>query len=171
MQKLGVTNYLVKPVTAEALAQAVHEVSKEVHSILVVDDERDMVRLLSRMLQVANPNSLIRKAYGGEEGLALMRSQRPDVVVLDLLMPNVDGLTVVQHMKASEDLKDVPVVMVSARGASDAITPLSSGTLSVSKPASFEALELVHIVEALVETLNPTNLIGSKAVPAAQEVS
>jgi CheY-like chemotaxis protein len=166
MQKFGVTDYLVKPVSAVALGQAIEQMRLTVRSILIVDDDPEIVRLFDRMLRSMNKGYVIRKAYSGLEGLALMRSSPPDLVILDLLMPNVDGLAVIQHMKHTEALANIPVVMVSARGASEAITPVSNGRLSVYKAEGFQPMELIRCVESLVDSLSVASSPKSSVVPA-----
>ncbi len=157
MQQFGIADYLVKPVTAAELQRVLRQVKSPIKSILIVDDDPEIVRLFDRMLQTTPEHYQIRKAYGGLEGLALMRSQRPDAVILDLLMPDLDGLTFVQHIKLSPELADVPVIMVSARGASEAVSPRMSGVLTVHKPTGFQPLELVKCVEALVDHFTPAS--------------
>jgi signal transduction histidine kinase/DNA-binding response OmpR family regulator len=155
MQALGMADYLVKPVSYEALHDALTRITRPVKNVLVVDDDKEIVRLFTRMLQTMPEVYAVKKAYSGAEGLDLMRAEPPDAVILDLLMPDVDGLTVVHQMKLSEALADVPVIIVSARGAAEAVTVSGVGALSVQKPAGFQPLELVRCVEAIAEAVTP----------------
>jgi len=156
MQAIGAVDYLIKPVSYETLNHALRQVAPAMQDVLIIDDDKEIVRLFSRMLQTTLDTHQVRKAYGGVEGLALMRARRPDVVVLDLLMPDLDGLTLLQHMRASPDLAGIPVIVVSARGASEAITSPGEGEMIIHKPAGFQPLELVRCIEAVLNTLQPS---------------
>lgn len=170
MKTHGIADFLVKPVSAEGMHQALRRLERPVQHILVIDDEQDIVRLYERILRNLSPVHQVRKAYGGEEGLEMMRSTPPDVVILDLLMPQMDGFAVLQHMKNDPALCDVPVILASAYGASDAISAVARGTLSLDKPDGFEPGELVRCVEALVDLITPYRTPARPAVrpgPAA----
>jgi class 3 adenylate cyclase len=81
-------------------------------SILVVDDAATNRMLLGRMLEALGHEVLV--AANGREALASMRSREPDLVLLDVLMPEMDGFTTLEQIKADRALRDVPVIMISA---------------------------------------------------------
>jgi CheY-like chemotaxis protein len=155
MQRYGISDFLVKPVTFEALSSALEKLAVPVKNVLVVDDEPDIVRLFTRMLQRLPQPCQVRKAYSGIECLRLMSNQRPDVVILDLLLPDIDGLSVVEQIKQDPLLTEVSIVLASAFGASDALQKTAHGNLTVSKRQGFEPIELVRCVEALVGAFKP----------------
>ena len=80
--------------------------------ILVVDDDPDLVETVSMMLEAQNHEVI--PAYGGIEGLQKLRSERPDLVVLDIMMPDKDGFEVCKEMKADPQLADIPVLLLTA---------------------------------------------------------
>jgi CheY-like chemotaxis protein len=155
MQLYGATDYLVKPVSRAELFTSLERLNLPVHTILLIDDDPDVVRMFSRMLQTAPQQYELWKAYGGMEGLAQMEQQPPDVVLLDVLMPEVDGFEVVRKMKANPALASVPIIMISAYGAMETIEASADGELAVVKPAGFQPIELVRCIEALVEEFRP----------------
>ena len=112
--------------------------------ILLVDDEKDFVEMLS--LRLEEEGHRVRKAYDGEEGLADMAKFEPDVVILDLKMPGMDGITVLQAIKAKHPV--VEVILLTGHGSIDtAVEGLKSGAFDyVQKPANFE--ELLEKLEA-----------------------
>src|SRR2546428_5221206 len=81
--------------------------------VLIVDDERDLVRLLEFNLQQAGFETAV--AYGGEEALQKTRQRVPDLVVLDLMLPDISGTEVCRQLKASRRTRHVPVLMLTAR--------------------------------------------------------
>src|SRR3954463_9875854 len=81
-------------------------------SILVVDDDPINRRLLARALDALG--HAVLTAANGREALAVIRDDEPDVVLLDIVMPEMDGVAVLEHIKADPALRDVPVIMVSA---------------------------------------------------------
>ncbi len=80
--------------------------------ILVVDDDPDLVETVSMMLE--SRNFEVITAYGGNEGLLKARSQRPDLIVLDVMMPDKDGFEVCKELKADPELSDIPVLLLTA---------------------------------------------------------
>ncbi|HMK36933.1 MAG TPA: response regulator [Desulfomonilaceae bacterium] len=78
--------------------------------ILIIDDEPDMLAFLSTLLE--DNGYVTVTATDGEEGLAKVKSEKPDLVSLDLLMPNKTGIKMYREMRKDEETKDIPVVMV-----------------------------------------------------------
>jgi CheY-like chemotaxis protein len=85
---------------------------KQAYTILVVDDEPVNVLLLSKILQIHKYSVLT--AGSGTEALQIMQQVIPDLVLLDLLMPRINGFEVLAHIKNSDILNTVPVIIVSA---------------------------------------------------------
>jgi signal transduction histidine kinase/CheY-like chemotaxis protein len=155
-QAYGAADYLVKPITRQALLNAILALEKPVRKILIVDDERDVTRMLSRMLQSYDRRYEIWQANNGEEGLTLMYREQPDVVFLDIQMPAMDGLSVIHRMKHDPILQHLPVIIASARGAEESITSALEGEIAVVRPNGFSPVELVNCVEAVVSVLMPS---------------
>ena len=82
-------------------------------TVLIVEDERDILSLISFNLRKAGYKTLI--AASGEEGLSAMVKEKPDLVILDLMLPGIDGYEVCREMKLNERLKSIPVIMLTAR--------------------------------------------------------
>jgi len=115
---LGATDYLVKPVRRDDLQALLGRLAppaptaREV-KVLVVDDDAEMVSLLQAMLR-AEWYTLL-PAYDGEEGLTLARSEHPDAILLDLMMPGMNGFEVLERLRADAETADVPVIVVTAK--------------------------------------------------------
>ncbi|MEK6729709.1 MAG: response regulator [Planctomycetota bacterium] len=92
--------------------------SKE--KILVVDDEQDLVKLVRYNLE--KDGYKVETAYNGEDALFLARKARPELVILDLMLPGIDGLEVCKKLKADPELANVAIVMLTAKGEEADIT-------------------------------------------------
>jgi len=117
-------------------------------TVLLVEDESDVVDLVRFNLNKAGFDTLI--ASTGPTGLDIARKRRPDVIILDVMLPGMDGFAVCRELKASEDTKAIPIIMLTAKGAaSDRIGGLELGAEDyVTKP--FSPRELVLRVKALL---------------------
>lgn len=82
--------------------------------ILVVDDDPDLVETLAMMLE--SKGCEVGRAYDGIEGEESIRERRPDLVVLDIMMPRKDGYVLCGELKADEKTRDIPVVLLTAVG-------------------------------------------------------
>lgn len=102
--------------------------------ILVVDDIKDNVKLLSYNL--GDENYEILCAYNGQQALAIAQEEAPDIILLDIMMPGMDGIEVCRRLKASVQTRDIPVIMISAKDRDqDVITGLDAGAIDyIAKP-------------------------------------
>lgn len=87
--------------------------------ILIVDDEKDLVEMLKMRLE-ANDYEIIT-AYNGEEGLEKAELCRPDLILLDIMMPGISGFEVLRRLKDNAWAKDIPVIMLTAKGDTNSI--------------------------------------------------
>lgn len=114
---LGAVDYLVKPVRREDLhnlleRMSVMEPPTRKVKVLVVDDDVDFLPLIGEMLP---DNSYeVLTASNGHKGLALARSENPDIILLDLLMPGISGFEVLEKLQSNEQTKNIPVVVLTA---------------------------------------------------------
>jgi two-component system, OmpR family, alkaline phosphatase synthesis response regulator PhoP len=88
-------------------------------TILIVDDEPDVLTFLKRRLETRNYKVIT--ASDGIEGLNKASQGKPDIILLDIVMPNKDGFTMLSELKTREETQDIPVVIISVRGESRAI--------------------------------------------------
>ena len=89
---------------------------KSTNLILCIEDQQEMIDLIRLIL--SRRNFEIRGANSGKEGLEIIRTEHPDLVLLDLMMPEMDGWEVYQQMKADEATRDIPVIVVTAKAQS-----------------------------------------------------
>ncbi|MCS7219750.1 MAG: ATP-binding protein [Anaerolineae bacterium] len=155
-----VRGYLVKPVTRERLLSTLEQNVPQARRILVIDDDPRVVRLLTRMLLSVPRRYQVLRAFDGREALALMRTQRPDLVLLDLYMPEPDGFTVLDHMVHDPTLAQIPVVVVSAKGLPEDGVLQLRGAITISRPSSFTLAELFRYLQALLDASGPSDWNG-----------
>jgi PAS domain S-box-containing protein len=114
---LGASDYLVKPVGKSQLLQAIERVTCDpnqgVRHIAVVDDDPDMLRLVGSVLE--KEHYKVSAFEGGEAFLASLPTRQPDAVILDLLMPNMDGFDVMKRLQETPAYSDIPVVVMTAK--------------------------------------------------------
>jgi len=150
-QRLAVDGYLVKPVTRQSLWDALRRFGGDVDRILVIDDDMDFVLFISRMLE----DSPVRRyqvisAGSGREGLALMRHYRPDLILLDLIMPDWDGFQTLEHIRADPAWQHIPIIVISAQEEINQQQALA-GTVTVAKIGGFKPTEIVRWVQNVME--------------------
>jgi signal transduction histidine kinase/CheY-like chemotaxis protein len=113
---LGAAEYLVKPVGKEQLLAAVYRAAampERKHTVVAIDDDPLAIELARVNLEPAGWTVL--GAASGQEGLALIRERQPSVVLLDLLMPGMDGFEVVEALRAEPGTKAIPVVILTSK--------------------------------------------------------
>lgn len=154
ISSLGVEDYVDKPFTRDRIAQVLdrHRVGRGTRTVLVIDDDHEMIRLLTRMIHSVSRRFRVLKAFGGLMALEVMRETRPDLVLLDLLMPGLDGYGVLQQMRSDDSLKDIPVVIVTAKGIED--DAIVAGMFGLVRTGGFPAGELMRCLQATLDNLN-----------------
>ena len=112
--------------------------------ILVVDDEPQLVELLKMRLEVMGYSVLT--AYDGQEGLAKATQEHPDLILLDIMMPKMDGCETLSRLKQQPETRAIPVIMLTAKGDTHSITRLQAlrATDYFIKP--FDATELLAFI-------------------------
>ncbi len=97
----------------EGLLTALERLDDRVQNIAIVEDEPDARVLLRRILEYRRYN--VDEAPDGAKGIELIRSKKPDLVLLDLMMPEMDGFAVLDMMEADEGLRNIPVIVITAK--------------------------------------------------------
>ncbi|MAI86916.1 MAG: DNA-binding response regulator [Candidatus Marinimicrobia bacterium] len=114
--------------------------NKTSHTVLVIEDEPDIMELIEFNLKKYNYNVLL--ANNGEKGLKDARSFEPDLILLDLMLPGIQGIDVCRVIKSDENIKNTPIIILSALGQEeDIVKGLDAGADDyVSKPFSLDIL-------------------------------
>jgi len=120
-------------------------------TVVCIEDEPEMIDLVKLIL--SRKGFDLVGAMGGKEGLDAVRRIKPDLVLLDLMMPDMDGWTVYQKMKEDDELKNIPVIVVTAKAQSiDKVLGLHIAKVDdyVTKP--FGPQELLESVERVLKS-------------------
>jgi CheY-like chemotaxis protein len=130
----------------------------------VIDDDPHMIRMLSRMLRSDRDGLRVVRAYDGDEGLELIRRVRPDLVLLDVMMPRLDGPALLRTIRSEEALADVAVVGLSAKDATE-VWPVPAGrVLALVADRGLTPTQVLRSVRSLLETLPPAEV--ARTAPA-----
>ncbi|MCD4685009.1 MAG: pyridoxal-phosphate dependent enzyme [Anaerolineae bacterium] len=159
----------------EGLGAAFARLDEQVTTVVVIDDNPQDSRLIRRLLQ-AHKNYRVFEVNNPLDGLDIVRQRKPDLVVCDLTMPDMDGFTLLEALKTDAETTDIPVVVVSAK----TLTPgdrtrLEQHAESLWQKGSFNTRELVeHVVKTLGGDLQDspeelTEVTNGKVVAASKK--
>ena len=118
--------------------------------VLIVDDENDFCQLLKRNLELSGDFE-VDIATSGKEGLGLVEKKAPDVILLDIMMPEMDGFKVLEKLKSDANICAIPVIMLTAKGdeASKARAAQLQSAQYITKP--IEASDLMVRIEEVLK--------------------
>jgi signal transduction histidine kinase/DNA-binding response OmpR family regulator len=153
---LGAADYLVKPITEGELLGALERVrhTTPVHKVLVVDDEPDAIYLLTRILENL-PGYEVSRATSGAEALAAVQTSHPDLLILDLMMPDIDGFAVLDSLKSSVLTRHIPVIIVTAKDlTTDDQARLQGKTAALFNKGLFTAEQLLTDIVGALQAMN-----------------
>lgn len=121
-------------------------------NIVIVEDERDTGEMFAEMLRLRGYQA--HNAFGGNAALSLIAEKQPDVILLDLMMPDISGMEIMEQLRQDHSLADIPIVIISAKTMpADIQAGLRAGAAYyLTKPVSFS--DLIQTVELVLQS-NP----------------
>jgi CheY-like chemotaxis protein len=150
---LGAAGYLTKPIDRERLSRMVSRfrVPARPARVLLVEDDGTQRECLHGWL--AGEQWVVQEAANGRDALALLKDSKPDVILLDLMMPEMDGFAVVAALQKEPRWRDIPVIVITARDldAQDR-ERLNSGVQSVLVKETFRPADLVERIRRLARS-------------------
>jgi PAS domain S-box-containing protein len=152
---LGASGYLVKPILEDDLVAALEQLdhAEEHHRVLIVDDHAEDRSLLRRMIESQKGYEVL-EATGGQEAIDLIPSIHPNIIVLDLMMPDVDGFTVLESIKADTETRHIPIIVVTAKDLSQQERKaLNKRVQALLQKGIFEQQELLADVAAALKRI------------------
>jgi len=156
-KELGVVDYLVKPVSREDLFAALEKTGRQINRVLVVDDEPEILQLFARMLTMTWPECQILQAMNGRRALQLLRSRKPDIILLDLIMPGMDGFQMLHEKSLEESIRDIPVIVITSKTPSG--ETIISDSLTITRGDGLSLNELLASIQNVSKILVPSTRI------------
>jgi signal transduction histidine kinase/DNA-binding LacI/PurR family transcriptional regulator/DNA-binding response OmpR family regulator len=169
-------NYLTKPLNKTELIRALDRQGlkdtandRREKTVLVVDDDPGTLDMHARIVSMWSEECRILKARNGKEALAIIKDAHPDLVLLDLMMPELDGFGVLEAIRSDERTRDIPVLVLTGQALTlDEMAKLNRGVTNVLGKGLFSMEETLYHVEAALarsKTLgNETQRIVRKAI-------
>lgn len=160
-RQLGVIQYLMKPIEREKLLHVLEELPAKqnfpgkLRQILVVDDEPDELHLFARMLESASLGFQVIQATNGKRALEIMRARPIDIVLLDLIMPVMNGFQVLEAKRNDPSIRDTPVIVISSRDPLG--EALTSSAIQISHSGGFTTHHLLEVIQTITEIILPEN--------------
>ena len=146
---LDADDYLSKPYDAAELVKLVGKYARDGGTVLAIDDDPDSLEIVRRILDPVR--IAVRTAGDGEAGLASIRAARPDVVVLDLMMPGKDGFEVLSELRADPATVSLPVIVVTAKELTrEERALIGEHADAMLQKGSFKPEELEAVIERLL---------------------
>jgi len=146
---------LSKPVSRDDLLAAVERLGGG--NVLVVDDDRGFVRLMARYLAGANCIASIRYAYDGAEALRLCEAAPPDLLLLDLIMPEVDGFALLDALQARPEFAKIQVAVITATDYANQMLASHHGSVWIGKGASLSVQQVLRYLQAILQVTPPAD--------------
>ncbi len=151
---LGAVDFLVKPITREQLVQTLKRHGLTVRpetgpvNILVIDDEPKTVELVAAVLEAEG--YCVQKAYSGQEGVELATRQGYDLIILDLMMPKIDGFDVVEELRRHAGSKDIPIIIATAKDLTEEdLLRLRGKVASIAQKGGFSKEDLLRDIKKI----------------------
>jgi signal transduction histidine kinase/CheY-like chemotaxis protein len=148
---LGASDYLTKPIDRDRLLSVLHKYRKQaaVPPVLIVEDDDDLRQLLRRM--IAREGAEVAEARNGRAALEQVAAERPGLILLDLMMPEMDGFQFIHELRKREEWRDIPVVVLTARDLTEEDRRKLDGAVEkVLQKAAYTREDLLRTVRDLV---------------------
>ncbi|MBK6792254.1 MAG: GAF domain-containing protein [Anaerolineales bacterium] len=152
--RLGAAAYLLKPLNPVEVLSTLRKVIKpkenaRIH-VLTVDDDPQIVEMLSQLL--LESEFRLESALDGEAGLAAIEAERPDVILLDIMMPKLDGFSVIERLREKPETRELPIIVISAKELSDdEITRLRESVVFIMRKQGFNGEKLAQEIKHTVQ--------------------
>ncbi len=116
--------------------------------ILLIDDHKTVFRLLEAIVRIKGYTLLY--AESGQQGIVVARQEKPDLILLDVMMPDIDGFKVCQYLKENEETKEIPIMFLTARGADGDLEAGRKAGADGFMTKPFQTVEVLKQIERLL---------------------
>jgi len=168
-ERVGSSDYLLKPVTREALSVALGKLSTRPSKVLIVDDDPAVVRLLARMIRSELPGVRILQAHSASVALTIIEHEGPDLMLLDLLLPGMDGLELLEQIRARPETAAMRVIIVTATELGEEAMRVG-GEICLQQHQPLAAAEWLRLLQSLTAALSPVSPLPETSAPVLAAV-
>jgi len=155
VRKLGADACLSKPVRLHQIIEQFHRYDR-LQSVLVVDDDLGVVQLVQRSIETQFPRTQVLRAYDGRHALEIMRTTPPDLVLLDLVMPEMSGFEVIEIMKNDPRMACIPIILLTATKYITSEDETRTEML-IREPDGLRPLDVLKLISTVMDRLNPSH--------------
>jgi CheY-like chemotaxis protein/two-component sensor histidine kinase len=153
-RQLGATRYLVKPIDRGHLLDMVSEMGEKIQTILIVDDHPEALQLFARMLDSSGRDYRVLQVDNARRALDMLESRQPDLLLLDLIMPDMDGFELLQQKQLNPKIRDIPTIIISSQD--PAGEPVVTDAIKVRRSEGLSVRELLTSIKVFSEILTPS---------------
>lgn len=153
--ELDLSDYLIKPVSSVALLRAIDRLPVSPKNILLVDDNLDAIKLLRRFLASANRGYRVLQATNGLQALEILEKNPVDLILMDIVMPEMDGIQFLQTRNTTPALREIPVILTTARDPHE--QSIACGTIAVTYRDGISLNRLVDTVEGIINAFSTSS--------------
>ena len=151
--RLGAVDYFIKPVDRKRFQKRIAELGiTRREKVLVVDDNPADIRLVASILEVENIGVLC--AYGGEEGVRMAKENEPSLIVLDILMPDLNGFEVIERLRQDEKTRNIPIIILTIKELTKEEFKMLWQTKAIMMKATFRREDFISEVKKVVSLGN-----------------
>lgn len=163
---LGAVGYIHKPLDKKILIAEIRKLHKSPHKVMIVDDNALDRKMMAELLEAENMTPIL--AESGSQCLRLLENQIPDVLVLDLLMPRIDGFQVLDHIRKTPLTRELPTIIVTAKDLTvkDRLKLSDNVSSIITKSDTTPRLLSDEIKRVLIELAPPYNIAVDKEQPS-----
>jgi CheY-like chemotaxis protein len=154
VDRMGLHACLAKPVTGEQIQRELKRLP-HARTILVVDDDPNFSQLIERMLQSLDPDLSIFSADGGQMAVEMVHAHRPDLVFLDLSMPEVDGFAVIERVRKEPALAATPIILLTANLHPENLVTWTDNRVLIERRGDLRTVETLELLNAALGVLKP----------------
>jgi len=151
---VNITASLSKPVTSQQIHDVINTLDG-IETILIVDDERGFVQLVERMLNLGERAYRIYRAYDGENALHVLQDVTPNLIILDMIMPNMDGKQLIERLSQSAEWHDIPIILLSATDYTDQSLSDRNSELLIYRSDGLYVNETLNYLQATINAIQP----------------
>lgn len=164
---LGASDYLVKPIMQDDLIATLKRLDGHTKTVVLAIDDRPEDILLIRRILEGQPQFVLVEAHSGAEGIEAVRRDPPDLILLDLMMPEMDGFAVLETLKGDAATRDIPVVVITAKELTEEdLQRLNGYVLSLLSKGRFNEKDLLNDIAGALARLTGRRPAGD---PEAKE--